>query len=302
MTATIPRRPHAPAHPQPPRRRGSRTLLRRGWDRRPGPLTYLSLIALLFFSGFPLYYSAVVASHDNGVLGEVPPPLWFGGNLWSNIERTFGTVPMTKALVNSILVAGTITFSTVLFSTLAGFAFAKLRFRGKNILLVLIIGTMMVPVQLGIIPLYMLMAKYMLVGTLAAVILPMLVSAFGVFFMTQYLKEAVPDELLEAARADGCHTLRIFWHVVLPASQPAAAVLATLTFLTAWNDFFWPLVVLTPDNPTVQVALSTLSSGYIADFSLVLAGATIAIFPLLVVFALLGRRIIGGIMQGAVKG
>jgi cellobiose transport system permease protein len=301
MTTTITRHREPVAPNRPPGRR-PRTLLRRGWDRRPGPLTYLSLIALLFFSGFPLYYSVVVASHDNGVLGQVPPPLGLGGNLWANISRTFDTVPMMKALVNSVLVAGTITISVVLFSTLAGFAFAKLRFRGRNILLMFIIGTMMVPVQLGIIPLYMLMAKYMMVGKLPAVIAPMLVSAFGVFFMTQYLKEAVPDELLEAARADGCHTLRIFWHVVLPASQPAAAVLGTLTFLTAWNDFFWPLVVLTPDNPTVQVALSTLSSGYIADFSLVLAGATIATFPLLVVFALLGRRIIGGIMQGAVKG
>jgi cellobiose transport system permease protein len=297
-------RPLPPTAPPPVRsRRAGRGRPRRGaFGRRPGSLTYLTLIAVLFFSAFPFYYSLIAASHDQGVLGQVPPPLWFGGNLFENLERTFATVPMAKAMVNSFLVSGTITISVVLFSTLAGFAFAKLRFRGNNALLVLVIATMMVPTQLGIIPLYMLMAKYMLVGKLAAVILPMLVSAFGVFFMTQYLKEAVPDELLEAARADGCHTLRIFWHVVLPASQPAAAVLATLTFLTAWNDFFWPLVVLTPDNPTVLVALSTLSSGYIADFSLVLAGATIAIFPLLVVFALLGRRIIGGIMQGAVKG
>jgi cellobiose transport system permease protein len=160
----------------------------------------------------------------------------------------------------------------------------------------------MVPTQLGIIPLYMMMAKVQLTGTLYAVIVPSLVSAFGVFFMTQYLGEAVPTELLEAARADGCHTLRIFWHVVLPASRPAAAVLAMLTFMTAWNDFFWPLVVLTPDDPTVQVALSTLASGYVQDYSLSLTGTIIATVPLLAVFGLLGRHIIGGIMQGAVKG
>lgn len=263
--------------------------------------TYLFLVAMVFFSVFPLYYSIVVASHDNSVLGQVPPPLTMGDNLFRNLERAFATVPMAHALTNSFIVSATITFSVVLFSTLAGFAFGKLHFRGKNILLLMIIGTMMVPTQLAIIPLYLMMARFELVGTLPSVIIPFLVSAFGVFFMTQYLTTAVPDELIEAARVDGCTTLRIFWHVVLPASRPAAAVLGILTFLNAWNEFFWPLVVLNPDEPTVQIALSTLSSGYVADFSMILTGATIAIVPLLIVFALLGRHIIGGIMQGAVK-
>ena len=177
---------------------------------------------------------------------------------------------MTKALVNSFLVAGTITFSVVLFSTLAGFAFAKLRFRGRNVLLLLIIATMMVPTQLGIIPLYMLMAKFMLVGKLSAVIVPTLVSAFGVFFMTQYLQGGGADR---AARGGPRRRLQHrcassgTW-CCRPPSPPRRCS-RTLTFMTAWNDFFWPLVVLTPDDPTVQVALSTLSSGYITDFSLV---------------------------------
>lgn len=270
--------------------------------RGPGRLAYLSLLALAMFSAFPLYWSLVVASHDNSVLGQVPPPFGIGGNLIENVSRAFGTVPFAKALTNSFLVSGAITVSVVTFSTLAGFAFAKLRFRGRNLLLLAIIATMMVPSQLGIIPLYMLMAKYHLTGTMGAVIIPGLVSAFGVFFMTQYLGEAIPNELLEAARADGCTTARIFWHVVVPAARPAAGVLGMLTFMTAWNDFFWPLVVLTPEEPTVQVALSQLSSGYIQDFSLSLTGTLIATVPLLVVFVILGKQIIGGIMQGAVKG
>lgn len=303
MTAAVRPLPPTETSTPPSRRAAMRRRMRRGaFGRRPGPLTYLTLMAVLFFGAFPFYYSLIAASHDQGVLGQVPPPLWFGGHLMENLQRTFATVPMAKAIFNSFLVAGAITISQVFFSTLAGFAFAKLRFRGSNALLILIIATTAVPVQLGIIPLYLLMAKYQLVGSLWAVILPLLVSAFGVFFMTQYLKEAVPTELLEAARADGCHTLRIFWHVVLPAAQPAAAVLGTLTFLTAWNDFFWPLVVLTPDNPTVQIALSTLAAGYISDIPLVLTGTLIATIPLVVVFFLLGRKIIGGIMQGAVKG
>jgi cellobiose transport system permease protein len=148
----------------------------------------------------------------------------------------------------------------------------------------------------------MLMAKIQWTGTIYAVIVPAMVNGFGVFFMTQYLSEAVPTELLEAGRVDGCSTIRLFWHVVLPAARPAAAVLGMLTFLTAWNDFFWPLVVLTPEDPTVQVVLSTLSAGRITDYSLALTGALIAILPLLVVFVVLGKQIIGGIMQGAVKG
>jgi cellobiose transport system permease protein len=116
--------------------------------------------------------------------------------------------------------------------------------------------------------------------------------------MTQYLRTAVPTTLIEAARADGCTTAGVLWHVIRPAARPAAAVLATLTFMNSWNDFFWPLVALNPDDPTVQVALSSLSTGYVSDFSLIFAGAFVATIPLLLVFLFLGRRIITGIMQG----
>jgi cellobiose transport system permease protein len=297
MTTTVVREPALDqTGDRPPRRRRSYRA-----DRRPRTLTYLSLMALVFFSGFPLYWCFVVASHDNSVLGQVPPPFGIGPNLIANLQRAFGTVPFAKALMNSLIISSSITISVVFFSTLAGFAFAKLRFQGRNIALLLVIATIMVPNQLGIIPLYILMAQFHLAGTLYAVIAPSLVSAFGVFFMTQYLSEAVPTELLEAARVDGCHTFRTFWHVVIPAARPAAAVLGMLTFMQAWNDFFWPLVVLTPENPTVQTALSHLASGYVQDFSLSLSGTIIATVPLLVVFGILGKHIIGGIMQGAVK-
>ena len=133
-------------------------------------------------------------------------------------------------------------------------------------------------------------------------IAPSLASAFGVFLMRQYISGGVPNELIDAARVDGCNTLRVFWHVVMPAVRPVAAVLGLLTFMMTWNDFFWPLIVLSPPNPTVQVAVSTLASGYVEDYSLVLTGTFISILPLLVIFIVLGRQIIGGIMQGAVKG
>lgn len=277
--------------------------VRRAWRSIAArPLTYLTLTAVAFFSAFPIYWSVVVASHDNSALAQIPPPLLPGGNFFANVARVFDTAPFQLALLNSVLVAGSITISVMLFSTLAGFAFAKLRFRGRNALLVLVIATMMVPTQLGIIPLYMMMIKLEWTGTMYAVIVPSLVSAFGVFFMTQYLSRALPTELIEAGRVDGASTWALFWRVVLPIARPAAAVLGMLTFMTAWNDYFWPLVVLTPENPTVQVALSQLAAGYVQDFTLGLAGTAVATLPLVLVFALLGRHIIGGIMQGAVKG
>ncbi|WP_026923591.1 ABC transporter permease subunit [Glycomyces arizonensis] len=270
---------------------------------KPGSLAYLTLVAVLFFSGFPLYYSVVVASRDNSALGQIPPPVLPGANLVENIERVFATVPFDAALVNSVIVSVAVTASVVFFSTLAGFAFAKLEFKASKALLVAVVATMMVPVQLGVIPLYMLMIELEWTDTLWAVIAPGLVNAFGVFFMTQYLRGALPGELIEAARADGASTFRIFWQVVLPAARPAAVVLGVLTFLTAWNDYFWPLIVLSsPDRYTVQVALSTLAGGYVTDQSLVLTGTMLATLPLLAVFALLGKYMISGIMQGAVKG
>ncbi|MEU7819173.1 carbohydrate ABC transporter permease, partial [Catellatospora sp. NPDC049133] len=146
-------------------------------DRRPGKLTYLALAGLALFSGFPLYWSIVVASHDNGILGQVPPPFGIGPNLIANLERAFGTVDFAKALTNSFVVSISITISVVLFSTLAGFSFAKLNFKGRNAMLVMLIATMMVPTQLGIIPLYMLMAKIEWTGTMYAVVAPGLVTA-----------------------------------------------------------------------------------------------------------------------------
>ncbi len=229
-----------------------------------------------------------------------------GRELFHNIARVFNSgevnIDFWTALLNSAIVAGAIAFSVVMFSTLAGFAFAKLQFRGNKVLMVVVVATLLVPVQLGVIPLYIEMKHLHWINHLQAVIAPALVSAFGVFLMRQYIVSSVPNELIDASRVDGCRTIRVFWHVVLPAVRPAAAVLGLLTFMNAWNDFFWPLIVLTPGNPTVQVAVSTLQSGYVQDYSLVFAGTFISILPLLAIFLVLGRQIIGGIMKGAVKG
>jgi cellobiose transport system permease protein len=269
---------------------------------RPRRATYGVLAVFVLGSLFPFYWSFLVASRDNGMLTERVPPFLPGGNFFANAARVFDTVPFWKALANSVIVSGTVTLTTVLFSSLAGFAFAKLRFRGSGGLFVFIVVTLAVPTQLGIIPLFIAMSKLGWAGGLQSVIVPNLVTAFGVFWMRQYTVDALPYELIEAARVDGCSMFRIFWNVCLPAVRPAAAILAMFTFMTSWNDFLWPLVVLDAGNPTVQLALEKLQSGYYVDYSLVLAGTTLATIPILIVFLLLGRQIVAGIMQGAVKG
>ncbi|HEY6749308.1 MAG TPA: carbohydrate ABC transporter permease [Mycobacteriales bacterium] len=270
---------------------------------KAGPLVYIVLALGAALSVFPLYFMFVVATRSNDAIGGLPPVLTPGGQLADNVQRLLDNADahFLRGLLNSVLVSGSVTISVVLFSTLAGFAFAKLRFRGRNALLLVIVATMAIPVQLGLIPLYILMVKLGWTGELKAVIVPFLVSGFGVFMMRQYASSAVSDELIEAARVDGCSTLRIYWNVVLPAVRPAAAVLGLFTFMQTWNDFLWPYSVLNQDQPTVQLSLATLSSGYYSDFSQIFAGTALATLPLLLVFVLFGRQIIGGIMEGALK-
>lgn len=272
---------------------------------RAGPLTVIGLTVAAILSVFPLYWMVIVASRTNASAYEWPPALLPGGNLGENVRRVLDNsdAAIVKGIFNSFVAAGTITVSTVFFSAIAGFAFAKLRFRGRNVLLVAILLTMMIPVQLNIVPLYRLMIELDWLNDIKAVIVPFLISGFGIFLMRQYTLQSVPDELIEAARVDGCSTWRIFRHVVAPALRPAAAVLGLLTFMQYWNEFFWPFIVLAdPSNPTVQVSLKTLNSAYHQDLAQIFAGTLIATLPLAVIFVLFFRQIIRGIMEGAVKG
>ncbi|MEV6796238.1 carbohydrate ABC transporter permease [Streptomyces sp. NPDC051320] len=272
-------------------------------SRRPGFLTYAVLIAALLASVFPLYYSFVVPTRDNSVIGDSALSLTPGGHLFENIHRVFDKVDFWLAIRNSLIISTTVTVCCVLLASLAGFAFAKLPFRGRGALFLIVVITAMLPTQLGVVPLYMLMGHLGWIATLPAVIGPALVSAFAVFWMRQACEESVPYELVEAARIDGCSTLGTFWHVALPAIRPQASVLAMFTFMGAWNDFMWPLIVLDPsESPTVQTALSSLAAGYSLDYTLILSGAALGVLPLIVIFILLSRQIVAGVMQGAVKG
>jgi cellobiose transport system permease protein len=269
-----------------------------------GPLTYVVLLVIIAISAFPLYWTFVVGSSTDEELAKLPPSGVPGTNLGENVHQVFtmDNVYFVRSLFNSAIVTVIVTASVLFFCSLAGFAFAKLRFRGRNPLFLTLVLTMTVPNQLGLVALYILMSKFGWNGELKAVIVPGLVTAFGVFYMRQYAVEAVPDELIESGRVDGASTFRVYRSIALPAMRPALGVLGMLTFVSTWNDFQWPLITLGgSEHPTVQVALSNLASGQFVVYSRVLAGAFLATLPLLVVFFIAGKQLVAGIMEGAVK-
>ena len=267
---------------------------------------YGLLTAFLLGSAFPLYWSFVIGSVTRQRAIQSPPPLVPGGHFFENAGRVFDRIDFWSALLNSIIVSGISAASVVLFSTLAGYSFAKLRFRGSNAGMVFVVATLAVPTQLALVPMLKQFSNLGLTGTHAAVILPWVVTAFGVFFMRQYLVDAIPDELIDAARVDGASMIRTFWTVAIPAARPAMAILGLFTFMQVWTDFMWPLIVLQgSDVQTLQTALDALKvapgQGH-ADMALVQAGTILATVPLLLLFIATGRHLVSGIMQGAVKG
>lgn len=275
-----------------------------GMNRRPGWVTYVLLTVVVLGSFYPIYYAFLLASSDAPTIAQNPvPSLIPGPNLMENLNRVISSdIKFWESVLNSLIVAVVTSVSVVFFSTLAGFSFAKLRFRGRRQLLVFIIATMAVPSQLGVVPLFIVMRELGWTGKLVAVIVPAMVTAFGVFWMTQYLEGALPFELIEAARVDGCSMIRTFWNVAMPAARPAAAMLALFTFVASWTNFFWPFIVLGGSNPTLPVALQLLQASYFKDYSLIMAGVVIATLPLVLLFVVAGRQLVSGIMQGAVKG
>ena len=259
----------------------------------------------MILSLFPFYWMIVIASRTNDAASSWPPPFLPGGKLGENIERVLANedANIVKGLMNSFLVSGTITVATVFFGSLAGFAFAKLRFRGKNALLLIILATMMVPIQLGVLPLYILMAKLEWLNTMPSVTVPFLIGGFGIFMMRQYAEQAVPNELIEAARVDGCSTWRVYWHVVAarrcgrPPPYSGCSPSWSSGTSSSGRSSCWPI---RPTRPC-RSPCAALNSAYFADYSQIFAGTLIATLPLFIVFILFGRQIIGGIMEGAVK-
>jgi len=232
------------------------------------------------------------------------PPTWLPANpTLGNYRRLFDELDFPRYFLNSTIIAGVTTLSNLLFCSMVGYGLAKLHFAGRDKLFALILGTMMVPGGVTLVPLFVLISKLNLVNTLAGVILPGTVSAFGVFLMRQFIL-GIPDDLLDAARIDGASEFRTFWQIVLPLVTPALATLGILTFLGSWNDFLWPLIVLTDDAKyNLPVALATFAIGqHSSDNGMLMAGSLVIIIPVLVVFVALQRYFTQGIAMTGLKG
>ncbi|MEE6262346.1 carbohydrate ABC transporter permease [Plantactinospora sonchi] len=276
---------------------------RRRSANRIHPAVYAALGAMVFLSVFPLYWMFVVATTDSATAYNLPPRILPGDNFFYLAGLVFDIVPFVQALLNSIAVATAIGVGQALLCALAGFAFAKLDFPGRNTLFLIVVLTMTVPAQLFVIPQYLIMSRLNWVDTLQAVIVPGLVTAFGIFWMRQHISSVINEELMHAARVDGATTWQIFWRIAFPLVRPAAFVLGLFGFVNAWNDFLWPFIVLkSPERYTVQIAIKALQNNRDIDLGLAMSGSFLATLPLLVLFVFVGRRLVQGIMEGAFKG
>jgi cellobiose transport system permease protein len=260
------------------------------------------ILALLVFM-FPFVWTIVMASNTTADIYRFPPKFSFGGHFGDNVRQVLENVAFFQSMANTAVVAISTTVLVLFFDSLAAFTFAKFRFPGRNALFVILLATMLLPAQLAAVPQFQTMAILGWVGSLKALIIPGAANAFGIFWMRQYFQNSIHDELIEAATLDGCGFFGTYWHVALPSARPALAFLGIFTFVGSWNDYMWPLIVLTnPDHVTLQVALSTLNRSHGVDYSMVMTGALLAMIPLVIVFAVFARQFIKGATEGAVRG
>ena len=275
--------------------------------RRPGISRGSIVVYVLLFFGLLLMVGPFIWM----VLGSFKPqaeflraPTWFPeAPTLDNYERLLNRLDFPRYFFNSTVVAGVVTAANLIFSPMLGYALAKLRFRGKGLIMALVLSTLMLPAAATMIPLFVLMSKLDLVNTYPGLVLPFLAGPFGVFLTRQFFL-GMPDELIEAARIDGAGEFRIFFQIAMPLAAPVLATLGILTFLGSWNGFIYPLIMATsPEMYTLPVALATFATGqFQADHGMLMAGSVILVVPVLVVFILLQRWITEGIATTGLKG
>jgi len=250
----------------------------------------------------PFYFMFVFATQSRTDIFNLPPPLWFGGALGDNLAILFGRLPFWRNLGWSLYVALASTTLTLLFCSMAGYAFAMFEFRFKNALFTLVMATMLLPGFMHMIPSFMVMDALGWIDQHRALYIPGAASAFGIFLMRQFVGKAVPRELIEAARMDGCGEFGIYWRIVLPLMKPALGTLGLITFIGNWNNFIGPLIVMrSAGNYTLPLALRSLQSPVNTEWGALMAGSAIATLPLLLLFAVSSRQLIAGLTTGAVK-
>lgn len=265
-------------------------------------LVNASLVAAAAVSLGPLLWMVSVSFMAPGEASNTPPPLLPHEATFANYRQLFEQTGMGRGFANSLLLATATTLLALVFNVSAGYAFAKLRFAGRERIFRALLGALIIPAQVAMIPLFLLLKHLGLVNTYLGVLLPSVANVFGIFLVRQYAL-SIPDEMLEAARIDGAGELRLFWSIILPTLGPILVTLAIFTFLGSWNDFLWPLIVLTDDDlHTLPVALASLTREHVQDSELMMAGGVITVLPVLVLFLVLQRYYIQGLLAGSVKG
>lgn len=273
--------------------------MRGGLGRYAVPIA-LGVVGFLTLA--PLLWMVSASFMRTGEASALPPPLLPAAPTGEHYVALFARLNLLRNFGNSLLIASAVTLASVFFNAMAGYAFAKLRFAGRDRLFQLLLAGMVVPAQVGMLPLFVMVQKMGLVNSLWGVMIPGLASIFGIFMIRQYTL-SIPDELLDAARIDGASELQIFRTVVLPLLKPILVTWATFSFLSSWNDFLWPLIVLTDQSRfTLPVALASLVGEHVLDTELMMAGSVITVLPVLLLFLTFQRAYIQGVTMGSVKG
>lgn len=250
----------------------------------------------------PFYFMFVFATHSRTDIFSLPPPLLFGEDFFLNIHIIEQHIPFWRNLGWSLYVALLSTLLTLLFCSMGGYAFAMFRFRAKNMLFGLVMGTMLLPSFMNMIPTFMIMDALGWIDQPRALYIPGAASAFGIFLMRQFISSSIPKELIEAARMDGCSELGIYFRIVVPLLKPAMGTLGLITFIASWNNFINPLIVMrSAEMATLPLALRNLQSPVNTEWGALMAGSAIATIPLLILFMICSRQLISGLTTGAVK-
>lgn len=270
--------------------------------RLPSLVLHAALFAGAAVTLLPLFWMLSASIMSTGESTTFPPHLVPHAPTLRHYRELFVRLDLGRAFFSSAVIALVVTFLSVLFSSMSGYAFAKLRFPGRERMFGILLIALIVPPQVGMLPLFLLMKQLHLVNTYWGAIIPSVVTVFGIFLIRQFML-SVPQELLEAARIDGASEWRIYWSIVLPLARPILATLATFMFMSMWNDFMWPLIVLSDQSHyTLPVAIANLTGEHVLDVELMMASSVLTILPVLIVFIVLQRYYVAGIMAGSVKG
>lgn len=259
------------------------------------------LLIGVIVSIFPFYWLVVMSTNETSAIFSFPPKLVFGDHFLTNYNNVMSNIDFYRALLNTLFIAIISCVLQLFFNSLTGFTFSKFKFPGSKVLFYLMMLTMMIPAQMLLVPQFIIMKEIGWLGSYKALIIPGMASAFGIFWIRQYAL-AIHDELLEAATIDGCTKFGLYWRVALPILRPALAFLAITTFMGVWEDYLWPLVILTDTSKfTLTLTLQQLKSVHTGDYSMVMTGTFLATLPVMIFFLVVSRQFIAGIMEGAVK-